>query len=288
MEEIPVIFNPAAHSQKAERLLSRLERLPGCILMPTRSPGDERHRAAEAAAAGFKTVVAAGGDGTINGVVNGMAGTAARLGVLPIGTMNVFASELGIPQHLEAAWDVILAGNSRPIDLCSANDSHFVQLAGVGFDAEVVARTTRESKMQFGPLSYIFSAAHVAGATPPSLQVQTDHGTHEGRFVLIGNGRFYGGQLQFFHDARLDDGKLDLLVFKNYSHLDIVRYFGSALAGWHTLQNDVEYLQTTEAIISSTPPVRYEVDGELSGQSPVRFRISPKPLEVLAPVNGAR
>ncbi len=256
--------------------------------MPTQHPGHERTLAAEAAAAGYTTIVAAGGDGTVNGVVNGIAGTNVRLGVLPVGTMNVFAFELGIPSQVEAAWAIIQAGHTRPIDLCMANQCHFVQLAGVGFDAEVVAQTTRESKLQFGPLSYVFSAAHVAGRSTPPLQIQTDHGRHEGRFVLVGNGRFYGGPLQFFQDARLDDGKLDLLIFKNSGHLDIARYFGSALAGWHTLQEDVEYVQTTSATVASDPPVRFEVDGELSGLSPVQFQISKSPLQVLSPSTGNR
>ena len=237
----------------------------------------------KAAAAGARTIVAAGGDGTINGVVNGIAGTGARLGVLPLGTMNVFAFELGIPSQLEAAWQVIEKGHARTIDLCRANESHFVQLAGVGFDAEVVAHTTRESKQQLGPLSYILAAAQIAGRTPPPLHIETDHGTHEGSFVLVGNGRCYGGPLQFFEDARLDDGKLDLLIFKKSGHLHIARYFGSALAGWHTLQDDVEYVQTSRAILHSDPPVRVEVDGELAGTSPVRFDIAPKALQVLAP-----
>ncbi len=283
MEEIVVILNPAARSEKARRDLKKIGSLPGCRLETTISPGDGRRLAAEAVAAGCRTIVAAGGDGSINDIVNGMTGSDATLGVLPIGTMNVFAAELGLPTDLLKAWDVIRAGHTRSIDLCQANEHYFVQLAGVGLDAQVVESTSQAFKNRFGPLSYVISAAQIAAKKPPRLIVETDAGTCEGSFVLVGNGRYYGGPLALFTDAKIDDGKLDVLIFKNLGYLDIARYLGTILMGRHTDLNDVEYFQTTHATVSSESEVPVEVDGELLGRLPVSFRIAERKLQVLVP-----
>src|SRR5262245_20624286 len=117
MEEIIVILNPAARSERARNVWDRIQSLPGAKVLPTQAPGDARRLAREAAEAGARSVVAAGGDGTINDVVNGIAGTDTALGVLPVGTMNVFAAELGLPNDLAEAWEVIEAGYTRSIDL---------------------------------------------------------------------------------------------------------------------------------------------------------------------------
>src|SRR5438128_137829 len=155
MEEILVIFNPAARSERARGFLQRISALPRARLQPTTAPGEALKFARDGAQSGARVVVAAGGDGTINDVVNGLAGTGSTLGILPVGTMNVFASELGIPGDLEEAWAIIEAGRTRTIDLALANDHYFVQLAGIGFDAQVVEATSWDWKRSFGPLSYV-------------------------------------------------------------------------------------------------------------------------------------
>ena len=107
MQEILVILNPAARSERAKSAWQRIERLPHCTMRTTSAPGDARAVAARAVEQGFTTVVAAGGDGTVNEVVNGIAGSDVALGILPVGTMNVFATELGLPGDLDEAWAVI-------------------------------------------------------------------------------------------------------------------------------------------------------------------------------------
>ena len=119
---------------------------------------------------GFTRIVAAGGDGTVNQVANGLAGSNATLGVLPMGSVNVFAMELGLPLHnLQRCWDIIEDTNVRLVDLPSANGKYFVQLAGVGLDAQVVKETSLAFKRSFGPLSYLISAAQIAARQPPKL-----------------------------------------------------------------------------------------------------------------------
>jgi diacylglycerol kinase (ATP) len=239
--------------------------------------------AADAAAKGVRIVVAAGGDGTINEVVNGLAGSETALGILPVGTMNVFAAELGVPKRLRDAWRIIQSGHTRVIDLARANRHYFVQLAGVGLDAQVVKETSWTSKRAFGPLSYLFSTAQIAARKPPRLIVESDDRVLEGCFVLIGNGRFYGGPIEFFKKARVDDGLLDVLVFKKMGHLDLARYFAHILVGKHAGLADVEYFQAKKVQVRSDEAVPVEVDGELASELPVTFRISSKKLRVAAP-----
>ncbi len=234
---------------------------------------------------GFTTIIAAGGDGTVNEVVNGLRAADVTFGILPIGTMNVFATELGIPQgNLEKAWEVIAAGQTREVDLPKANDEYFVQLGGIGLDAEVVRRTTPDSKRTLGPLSYLLTLAQVAARKPPTVLVDpVDGETREGSFVLVGNGRLYGGPFVLFKDAKLDDELLDVLVFKNQSHWDIIRYFQAIAFGNHADLPDVEYFQTRGLRLMSREYVPVELDGELSGALPYEFGFSKRKLRVLAP-----
>ena len=277
MQDVAIIFNPKARSEKSSGLIEELRKIAtGADFHITERPGEARELAEKAARAGFRVVAAAGGDGTVNEVANGIAGSGSALGVLPVGTMNVFAKEHGLPEKLDAAWAVICGRATREIDLLSANGNHFIQLAGVGLDAQVVKETTWESKMNLGPLSYLISAAHIAARTPPRLFVEAGGVTTEGSFVLVGNGRFYGAKLVLFPKARADDGLLDVLIFKNLGYLDIARYLAGVLVGRHTGMGDVEYFQVAEAQVRSEQEVPFEVDGELSGVLPVTFRVAGK------------
>lgn len=286
MNRILIILNPAARGEKAGRLLERIRALAvGAEVRVTGESGDATRLAAEGAAEGFRTIVAAGGDGTINEVVNGMAPSGATLGILPVGTMNVFASELGIPGGDPAgAWEVIQRGNTISVDLPMANGTYFIQLAGVGLDAEVVRQTTPDSKRALGPLSYLLTLAQVAATKPPPVVVEDGSGVRrEGSFVLIGNGRFYGGPFPLFKNASMGDGLLDVVVFKNQSHWDVARYFQAIAFGTHPGLPDVEYFQTAYARISSCGGVPVELDGEIACELPCEFRVPERRLRVLAP-----
>lgn len=289
-EPIPVILNPAARGDRAGKWLEQVRALsPRVELWPTEAAGDARRLAQRAVEEGRPTVVAAGGDGTINEVVNGLAGSPVALGLLPLGTMNVFASELGLPsRNWKECWQIIERGRTRLVDLPTANGRHFIQLAGIGFDAQAVAGVDREDKRALGPLSYLLSASSVlAGEQPPVGVVvePAEGGRVEGRFALVGNGRFYGGKLPLFKRARLDDGLLDIVVFKRLSHFDLLRYFRGVVFAEHDTFTDVEYLQTAGARISpalAEARLPYELDGELAGEGPVELRMQAGALRVLA------
>jgi len=281
-----VILNPAARSEKASRLLERIRELSGgAPVRLTSEAGDASRIAAEAVRDGVEVIIAAGGDGTLNEVVNGIGNAPVRLGILPVGTMNVFATELGIPHgNLERAWSIIEQGKVVAVDLPKANDTHFIQLAGVGLDAEVVRKTTADSTKALGPLSYLLTLVQVAAHKPPRVVVETEGGRiREGSFVLIGNGRLYGGPFPVFKRASLYDGLLDVLVFQNQTHWDVVRYFQAIAFGTHPELPDVEYFQTSSIKVTSSGDVPVELDGEVAGMLPCLFSVEPQKLRVMAP-----
>ena len=286
MNKTVVILNPAARSDRANRWRDRVEELAsGSVLCATSRSGEAEALARNAAKEGFEKIVAAGGDGTINEVVNGIAGTGAALGLLPLGTMNVFATELGLPAHdLNRCWEIIQGNHTRRIDLPSANGKHFVQLAGVGLDAQVVKETSHTFKRSFGPLSYLISAAQIAARTPPRLGIESENATiDEGSFVLVGNGRFYGGPFPFFKRAVIDDGLFDVLVFKRLGYLEIIKYLQNVIFTSEITLPEVEYFQTRRLRVTSDQDVPVEVDGELIGNCPVEFQIRARGLSVLVP-----
>lgn len=289
MNKTLVILNPAAHSQRAERYRQRVETIArGAVLCATNGPGEAEGIARHAALEGYETVVAAGGDGTINEVVNGIAGTDTALGLLPIGTMNVFATELGIPvRDLGRCWEIIRAQKTRLVDLPKANNKHFVQLAGVGLDAQVVQETSLAFKRNFGPLSYLISAAQIAARTPPRLHLEcNDAPTKEGSFLLVGNGRLYGGPFPFFKNALSNDGLLDVVLFKQLGYLEIIKYLQNVIFTSAITLPEVDYFQTRRLRVTSEGdlPVPVEIDGELADHCPVEFEIEKRTVRVCAPV----
>ncbi len=287
MSDTVVILNPAANSDRAKRSLARVESFAhGAQVCATSRPGEAESLARYAAAEGFTKIVAAGGDGTINEVVNGLAGSSAVLGLLPMGTVNVFANELGLPAHnLEMCWQVIQGNNSRLVDLPSANGKHFVQLAGVGLDAQVVKETSAKLKRNFGPLSYLIAAAQIAARVPPRLHIEAEgNAPIEGSFVLVGNGRRYGGPFPFFKHAVIDDGLLDVVAFKQLGYFEIIKYLQDVFFSSDIRLPEVEYFQTACLRVSSEEEVPIELDGELVGNCPVEFEVKEKTLRVLTPI----
>ena len=287
MTETIVIVNPTAGSPEHVRSWQeRVESLAeDCPVRVTSHSGEAEALARRAAKEGFTRIVAAGGDGTVNQVANGIAGSGAALGVLPMGTVNVFALELGLPLHsLQLCWEIVTGANVRLVDLPSANGKYFVQLAGVGLDAQVVKETSLAFKRSFGPLSYLISAAQIAARQPPKLFIESENTpVEEGSFVLIGNGRFYGGPFPFFKHAIIDDGLFDVVVFKRLGYLEIIKYLQDVVFSSDIKVPEIEYFQTRKLRVTSEQDVPLELDGELAGNCPVDFRIRERALRVLAP-----
>ncbi len=286
---IRVIFNPSARGDRAPDPRRRLQDLDReAELAASSSLDDARELARRAAEEGVDVVAAAGGDGTVAAVANGLAGSETALAVLPLGTANVFAYEMGIPGGLRKAWDLIREGTIRRIDLGRATVADgrrrlFIQLAGVGLDARIVQDTTFDSKRLLGPLSYLMTGFRLMSETPPRVRVESDHHDPcEGMGVLIGNGAHYAGRFRIFRDAANDDGWLDACVFTGENLLDLLRYAQGVIRGGHGDLADVVFLRSRRFRMSSEDAV-VETDGDFLGETPAEIEIVPGALRVVAP-----
>lgn len=244
----PLILNPKARSERADGARRFIMDHAGRFAIFASNSGDEAEElAAVMADAGEPVVVAAGGDGTLNAVVKGLAGKKTALGILPTGTMNVFARELGLPvDQLKRAFEVIDKGETVDVDLFAMNDAPFVQMAGVGFDAQIIEETSWEAKKALGPLAYLVSAMKVLGDEPPKMMVHFDEGpVVEGVAVLVGNGSLYGGQLRLFGKADNADELLDVLVFKEAGYKVVADSLaGLVRGGFDENMDTVGYFQS--------------------------------------------
>jgi diacylglycerol kinase family enzyme len=157
-------------------------------------------------------------------------------------------------------------------------------MAGIGLDAQIVQRNNRQMKQVLGPLSYLLTATQVAVERPPRLRVTSeDHPTVDGSFVLVGNGRLYGGPFPLFRDADMQDGLLDVYVFKYMNYLHLIRYFRGMLFGSLARFSDVTHFKSRRLVVEANREVPLEADGELAGHSPVEFAVKRRKLRVIVP-----
>jgi YegS/Rv2252/BmrU family lipid kinase len=256
-----VIFNPAARGNKARHFRQHLGDMAGqSAFKATTAPGDARRLAAEAVAESFELIVAAGGDGTINEVLNGLGDTPdgfarVRFGVLPLGTVNVFARELKIPLRVARAWEILQNGRELKIDLGCAEFSangvrkkqFFAQLAGAGLDARAIELVDWSHKKKIGPLAYVIAGLKALREQKPKIVVARasrpcgpnsveTHGQDaraaiiSGELILIGNGKFYGGSYEILPGADLRDGLLEVCIFPRVDFPTLLRCAPSFLA----------------------------------------------------------
>lgn len=288
-----VIFNPTARGDRAQAQLRRLRELAGdAVFLPTAEAGHAVALAEQAARDGFGTVVAAGGDGTINEVVNGLMRVPAqarpRLGVMPLGTANVYARELRLPSSVDGAWRVIAADRERRVDVGVARtmlgeQRYFAAVAGAGFDAMAIAALDMKLKKRINWLAYVVSGFRTVARGLPRMTVTADGRCCEGCFVFIGNSRLYGGAYRMFPEARLDDGLLEACVFEGGRVSDVLRYLPRMLTASHPKLADVCYFRASRVCVESPQATPTELDGELWKNCPAEFSVEPGALRVLVP-----
>jgi YegS/Rv2252/BmrU family lipid kinase len=292
-----VIFNPTARGEKAKRFRRHLTEVGAqSTLKLTTGPGDARRLATEAVAEGFDTVVAAGGDGTVNEVLNGIVDHPegchrARLGVLPLGTVNVFARELGLCSQFALAWETIRRGHETVIDLPSVEYGTpgarqrrcFAQLAGAGLDARAIELVEWELKKKFGPLAYVWAGLQALTGSPSEITAADSHQSATGGLVLIGNGRLYGGQFRVFPKADLRDGLLDICVFPRLGWTTLAQCSLPLLLRGELPASAVQAFRASTFTLTSPMPTPLEVDGELIGHLPATFYVNPASLRVIVP-----
>ena len=184
-----------------------------------------------------------------------------------------------------------MAGAERASATIASLDSILVSDAAIQLVDEIngtswnVPKASLAFKRSFGPLSYLISAAQIAARKPPLLHIESANAvSKEGSFVLVGNGRLYGGPFPFFKNAVIDDGLLDVVIFKQLGYLEIIKYLQNVIFTSDITTREVEYFQTRRLRVSSAEDVPVELDGELVGACPVEFQMQSRRLRVLAPV----
>ena len=294
---ICVIFNPAARGNKARRFRRHLDEMAQqSFFKATTAPGDARRFAATAVADGFDVIAAAGGDGTVNEVLNGIGDVPGgfdrvRLGVLPLGTVNVFAREWKIPLRLEAAWAVLRRARETRLDLGRVNfleegqpaQRYFMQLAGAGLDARAVELVSWRLKTNAGPLAYVVAGFQAVLEKQARLCVSVDGQKLEGELVLFGNGQLYGGPFAFFPGASASDGRLDACVFPSVSLPSLCRLVPELLLRRKLPEKMVRRARVQSLEVTCETPAAFELDGEWAGYLPATFSVEPKKLRMVVP-----
>ncbi len=287
-----IIFNPmagqAATLQQELEGAAQVWRAAGWSvdMQPTQAAGDGTRLAREAAMAGYDLVAAAGGDGTINEIVNGLAGSETALTPLPIGTVNVWARELGLPMQPRATAEALLRGTIRRVDLGLAGERYFLLMAGVGFDAAVVMAVHAREKRRLGALAYVVRAVALAfayGGTRAQITIDGDPLFGRVLMLVIGNTRLYGGVISITSEAIIDDGLLDVCLLRGRNWLRSLGQISSVLRRRQRADPQVEYRLAREVTISARRPLPIQVDGDYIGTTPMTFTIAPRALRVLLP-----
>lgn len=289
--ELALIVNPAAGGGRVRRRWPELElelRRRG-VNWQTFWTEDAGHGTALAKAAcreGYDAVIAVGGDGTLNEVVNGTAGTDVPVGLIPLGTGVDFSRTAGLPTSPDKALDIILSGNIRRVDLGVVNDRYFCNVAGTGFDATVADRVNRSGKKRGGYIPYlqaVFQTLFTYRNTP--LKVSVDDTTYETKSLLmaVANGRYYGGGFMICPDAELSDGRFDVCIVGDVDKLTTMLLLPSTLKGGHRDHPKVTFARARRVVVEGPSELRIQADGELIGSLPASFEMKQAALPMLLP-----
>ncbi|MCJ7811670.1 MAG: diacylglycerol kinase family lipid kinase, partial [Dehalococcoidia bacterium] len=294
-----VVLNPksrfAGHPRLPEEIGGRFAALGlRARVISTSLAGEGAQLAAEAVARGVRAVVAAGGDGTVNDILQGLANTPTALGLIPLGTGNALAHYLGLPERdLDRACAVIAAGHTRLVDLGRADGRHFVAMSGAGLDAQVVADLSPQMKAQMGKWGFAlrFFATVMHGRPRPfHLRTEGDEPLElQERLwaVVICNSSQYTWRLSFAPQARDDDGLLDVVAFRGVGRLKLLRMVIRFFLG-RPVSARLGYVhcQARRVEVAAEPPALWHVEGEVMGRTPVAVEVCPQALRVLVPLSG--
>ncbi|MGQ9539535.1 MAG: diacylglycerol/lipid kinase family protein [Armatimonadota bacterium] len=290
-----VILNPKAgrcrarHQQAVLRnLLDHTARQVGCRwqMVETNRPGEATLLARQAANDGTPMVVAAGGDGTLGEVANGLVGTSTRLGILPLGTGNDFARCVGLSENLSVAVETLFIGKPHWTDLGRVGDRYFINAAGCGFDAAVAQRVNRGFRFLRGTAAYVAAVYQTLMTFKPTLmRIIADQEQIVERVLLctVANSQSYGGGMRIAPLAQVDDGWLDVCIVKAVSKMEFVRIFPRVFTGTHITHPRFMMLKAKRVWVESEPPVPVLVDGDVPGSTPAEFSVHPSAIQVILP-----
>lgn len=291
---VVVVLNPAAGRGLGRRwqpvLAQGLHRALGreCHIefRHTELDRDAETVAREALHDGADLIVAAGGDGTLHGVVNALAWSGVPVAQIPLGTGNDFARAVGIPMNPMEALEVLRTGSAVPVDLGLKGERYFINAAGCGFDAAVAERIQRGFRRLRGTSAYVAAViATLLRYRATDMTVTVDGTTVAQRAMLcaVANGRSYGGGMRIAPEARWDDGLLDICVVAACTPLEFLRAFPMVFRGEHLRHPKVTLLRGSSVTVASEPAASVLMDGELCGATPVSFGIAPGALQFVVP-----
>lgn len=298
-----LIFNPVSGQgnpdQDLKMILKMLEPLIQTNVIFTEAGVEPGQQAVEAIAAGADLIIASGGDGTVSAVAEAVMQTDIPLGVIPRGTANAFSVALGIPTNLRDACDTILAGTTKQVDVATCNGAPMVLLAGIGFEAETVERANREMKNRFGILAYIVAGMQQLAdqeAFDAEIEINGEISTFQCGAITVANAAPPTSVMaQGFGEVLCDDGLLDVTIGLTPVEAQglgarlqgmgaIADLFTAALAKRPTQNEDILSLRVPSLTVTTNPPQKVVVDGEIIGTTPVAFECIPKGLTVFAPM----
>ena len=281
-----LINNPKAKksSERKIMLASRFLRSRGykVDVFFTTHRGHAESIAREALDKSPSLIIAAGGDGTFNEVINGIAGSEAPMAILPLGTTNVLAKELGIPENVEGAMEIAVGRTPKTVSLgkivitrhSSLVTRHFCLMAGIGFDGEAVFGINETFKKISGKGAYIYTGIKtLCRFDPGELTFDVDGKSYSGFSAIVGKASRYGGNFRVTPDARLADPALYICIFKGKKRLDIFRYVVGVATGSHLGFKDVEYLKAEKIQLDGNAHI--QLDGDYFGKTPAKIEIAP-------------
>jgi diacylglycerol kinase (ATP) len=286
-----VILNPHAGTvQDVAIVEAAVQRLDGATLRTTEEPGDAQHIARAAAGEGCEFVIAAGGDGTINEVVNGLAEhfASVQLGIIPVGTGNDFARSINVPTDIDAAVDLLLRQQTQTVDVVRVTSDavrYFINVSAGGFSGLVDEKLTEEMKRTWGPLAYLRSAAE---ALPDMTNYHTSivfddeqEQQIETYNIVIANARYVAGGIPIAPEAQIDDGLVDVLIVPVASIPQLALLVPQILLGQHLGSNLIHVRRARKVRVEAQPGMWFNADGELVGNQPATFEVMPRTLRVV-------
>ena len=262
----------------------------------SRAPGELTELARQAALDGAELLVVVGGDGSVNEVVNGVAGRAGvELAVIARGTGWDFARSLSLPHRVDDAIGVALRGRARAIDLGRVvyqpwaggqAETWFANVASVGMSGAIAQRANDTSKALGGKVSYVWGTFAVfARWSNTEVTVTVDGETRRARMhdVVVANGPYFGGGMKITPDAELADGAFDVLLIGNLTKRDLLVTLPKTFRGRHLPHPKAELLRGTTVTVEAAEPLPIQLDGEQPGTTPARFELVPQALRVRVP-----
>lgn len=289
METLPLIYNAAAggrHHDISRQLSECMLRAGARVrIHPVGAGRDTIATAAVIAESGARRLVVAGGDGTINEVINGMAGSGADLAIIPTGTANVLALELEIPTDFGRACALAVKGDSTAVDLGLAGDRYFALMAGAGFDALVIKNINPMMKRTLGRAAFPLTGLHTFfRETLPRLTIRSGDRETSGYFAIAANAAYYGGRFGPCPRASMTDGMLDICILKGRGLPQMLRFWADMVRKGAVDSKLADIFRASEVEISSdgSEDVPVQTDGEVIGSLPMRFSVVPGALRVCA------